>query len=144
MKKKFNQRLTISASQLSSMEKDMMPKMGYKGNGPIGKIKEGILEPIQPPSQHAKDKSGLGYGQNDLEQKQEEVARRRQEEENEQRQEELSIKREEEVASKQQQEATCRQQKEEATHKQQEDTKVNEKKNEGAFYREGRSYSQSL
>lgn len=40
----------------------IMQKMGYEGNGPIGKRREGILEPIQPISIHPNDKTGLGYG----------------------------------------------------------------------------------
>lgn len=41
---------------------DIMRKMGYGGSGPVGKRKEGISKPIQPPSQLPKDKSKLGYG----------------------------------------------------------------------------------
>lgn len=37
--------------------------MGYNGKGPIGKRQEGIIEPLQLPSQFAKDKTRLGYGQ---------------------------------------------------------------------------------
>jgi hypothetical protein len=39
-----------------------MQRMGYQGNGPIGKRKEAIIEPIQPTSMHPKDKIGIGYG----------------------------------------------------------------------------------
>ncbi|XP_057823738.1 uncharacterized protein LOC131035963 [Cryptomeria japonica] len=81
---------------------DIMRKMGYGGNSPIGKRKEGILEPIKPPSQHTKDKSGLGFGQSNLDPQQEE--------EYERKQEEIAIQREEEVTRKQQEE-------EETTHK---------------------------
>lgn len=37
--------------------------MGYEGTGPIGKRKEGIVEPIQPTVTHPKDKTWLGYGE---------------------------------------------------------------------------------
>lgn len=43
-----------------------MRKMGYGSSGPIGKRKEGISEPIQPPSQLLKDKSGLDFGQSNI------------------------------------------------------------------------------
>lgn len=35
--------------------------MGYEGKGPINKRKEGIVEPIQPTSSNTRDKPGLGY-----------------------------------------------------------------------------------
>lgn len=41
----------------------IMQMMGYTGKGPIDKCQEGIIEPIQPYSQLAKDKYRLGYGQ---------------------------------------------------------------------------------
>lgn len=75
---------------------DIMRKMGYSGSGPIGKIKQGILEPIQPPSQLPKDKSGLGYGHNTIDTQQEGPSHNQQEEEYEQQQQELAIQREEE------------------------------------------------
>ncbi|XP_059077928.1 uncharacterized protein LOC131876522 [Cryptomeria japonica] len=40
---------------------EIMQKMGYDGKGPIGKIKEGIVEPIQPTSSNTREKTGLGY-----------------------------------------------------------------------------------
>jgi hypothetical protein len=38
----------------------IMQRMGYEGNGPIRKIKEVIIEPIQPNSIHPNDKTRLG------------------------------------------------------------------------------------
>jgi len=35
--------------------------MGYEGHGPIRLRKEGIIEPIQPPTLTAQDTTGLGY-----------------------------------------------------------------------------------
>lgn len=45
--------------------------MGYDGYDPIGKRKEGILEPIQISTQNAKDNLGLDFGQDVLVRRQE-------------------------------------------------------------------------
>jgi hypothetical protein len=39
----------------------IMQQMVYKGNVPIGQIKEGIAKPIQPTITRPKEKIGLGY-----------------------------------------------------------------------------------
>lgn len=39
----------------------ILENMGYEGKGPIGKRKEGIVEPIQPLLINPKDKTRLGY-----------------------------------------------------------------------------------
>lgn len=53
-----------------------MEKMGYKGKGPIGKIKEGITKPIQPITMQAKDKIGLGYREESREETRQQVVER--------------------------------------------------------------------
>lgn len=41
-----------------------MKQMGYNHKVPIGKQQEGIIEPLDHPSQFFQDKTGLGYGHN--------------------------------------------------------------------------------
>lgn len=41
--------------------KAILEEMGYEGQWPIGKRKEGVVEPIQPLTLYPKDKTWLGY-----------------------------------------------------------------------------------
>ncbi|XP_059066459.1 vicilin-like seed storage protein At2g18540 [Cryptomeria japonica] len=104
--------------------------MGYDGNGLVGKRKEGISKPIQPPSQLPKDKSGLGYGQNTIDSQEEALSHSQQEQEYERKQEERAIQREEEFACKQQEEAIHKQQQEAARRQQKEAEELAKKREE--------------
>lgn len=77
---------------------NILQKMGYTRTGPIRKRKEGISEPIQPHTQQATDKAGLGYGQVTLP---EDIFSNQHQEEYENRQEQLAIETKEAFAKQQ-------------------------------------------
>lgn len=98
---------------------NILRKMGYTGTGSIGKRKEGISEPIQPYTQQATDKAGLGYGQVTL---LEDTSSNQQQQEYENKQEKLTIEREE-TSAKQQAQENMKWQKKQASNQEEKQTK---------------------